>query len=179
MAFTSTLGDLFHSKAFDLVALRCCAAVAMAAWAVAGVSAQAPSDERQIRNSRAQSNAAIEAHDVSAIARFWMDDVHITTSTSVQANGWAVNGSRMSEQFKRRPDTNYVRTPSKIDVFAAWAVASERGEWVGRWTEADGPLEIRGTYLAQWRKVNGRWLIQSELYVPTQCKGGKYCKQRP
>lgn len=50
---------------------------------------------------------------------------------------------------------------------------------VGRWTEPDGTVEITGTYLAQWRKVDGRWLIQSELYVPTQCKGGKYCAQRP
>ena len=149
------------------------------ALSVVGVEAQAPSDEKMIRSTRAQSNAAIEAHDVPGIARYWMDDIHITTSTSAQANGWAANGSRMAEQFKRRPDTIYVRTPTAIEVFAPWAVASERGEWVGRWTEADGPLEIRGTYLAQWRKVKGRWLIQSELYVPTQCKGGKYCAQRP
>ena len=159
--------------------LRLCVSVAMAAWALASVSAQVPSDEKQIRDSRAQSNAAIENHDVAGIARFWMDDVHITTSTSAQASGWAANGSRMAEQFKRRPDTIYVRRPSTIDVFAQWGVAAERGEWVGTWTEADGPLEIRGTYMAQWRKVKGRWLIQSELYVPTRCSGGKYCAQRP
>ena len=82
-------------------------------------------------------------------------------------------------QFQRRPDTIYVRTPSTVDVFSDWAVASERGEWVGRWSEPDGRLEIGGTYLAQWRKVDGRWLIQSELYVPTRCAGSKYCSQRP
>jgi ketosteroid isomerase-like protein len=161
------------------MSLRLCVSVAVVTLAVTSAGAQAPSDEKLIRDLRAQSNAAIEKHDVAGIARFWMDDVHITTSTSAQANGWAANGSRMSEQFKRRPDTNYVRTPAAIDVFAPWAVASERGEWVGRWTDPDGPIEIRGTYLAQWRKVKGRWLIQSELYVPTQCKGGKYCAQRP
>jgi len=83
------------------------------------------------------------------------------------------------QQFQRRPDTIYVRTPSTIDVFDAWSVASERGEWVGRWTEPDGKVEISGTYLAQWRKIDGRWLIQSELYVPTKCIGGTYCRQRP
>ena len=56
--------------------------------------------------------------------------------------------------------------PTTVDVFAAWAVASERGEWTGTWTEPDGPLEIGGTYQAQWRKVEGRWLIQAELFVP-------------
>jgi ketosteroid isomerase-like protein len=159
--------------------LRLTALMLICALSVAGPAAQSPSDEKLIRDSRAQSNAAIEKHDVAGIGRFWMDDVHITTSTSAHANGWAANGSRMSEQFKRRPDTNYVRTPTSIEVFAPWAVASERGEWVGRWTDPDGPLEIRGTYLALWRKIKGRWLIQSELYVPTQCRGGKYCSQRP
>lgn len=158
---------------------RLCVSAAIVMLSVSTVATQTASDEKLIRDTRAQSNAAIENHDVPGIAKFWMDDIHITTSTSAQASGWAANGSRMAEQFKRRPDTIYVRTPSTIDVFAAWAVASERGEWVGRWTESDGAVEIRGTYLAQWRKIKGRWLIQSELYVPTRCTGGKYCAKRP
>lgn len=40
-------------------------------------------------------------------------------------------------------------------------------------------FKIGGTYSAQWRKVDGRWLIQSELYVPSHCSGSQYCKQRP
>ena len=153
------------------------------AWmliAAAGVTLSAQSaDERTIRDSRAASNAAIAKHDAAGIARFWMDDIHITTSTSAQAAGRAPNQDRMAQQFQRRPDTIYVRTPSTIDVFSAWSVASERGEWIGRWTEPDGKVEISGTYLAQWRKIDGRWLIQSELYVPTKCIGGTYCRQRP
>ena len=145
----------------------------------AGAAAHSQSDELVIRDSRAASNAAIAKHDTAGIAAFWMDDIHITTSTSAHATGRAPNQERMAQQFQRRPDTIYVRTPSTINVFAEWAVASEQGEWIGRWTEPDGRLEIGGTYLAQWRKVNGRWLIQSELYVPTRCKGSKYCSQRP
>lgn len=143
------------------------------------VAAQTPSDERIIRESRARSNAAIARHDLAGIARFWMDDIHITTSTSAQASGRAPNQERMAQQFQRRTDTTYLRTPSAVDVFPAWAVASERGEWVGSWTEPDGKVEIGGTYLAQWRKIDGKWLIQSELYVPTRCKGAKYCTQHP
>lgn len=142
------------------------------------LSAQSP-DEKIIRDSRATSNAAIAKHDTAGIARFWMDDIHITTSTSAQAAGRAPNQERMAQQFQRRPDTIYVRTPSTIDVFTEWSVASERGEWVGRWTEPDGKVEITGTYLAQWRKIDGKWLIQSELYVPAKCIGGTYCRQRP
>ena len=162
-----------------VVALGVAGSVVLPGLRPGGLSAQTTSDEKLIRDSRAQSNAAIAKHDPPGIARFWMDDIHITTSTSAQATGIATNRDRMAQQFTRRPDTIYVRTPSTIDVFAAWEVASERGEWVGRWTEPDGAMEIRGTYLAQWRKVDGRWLIQSELYVPTQCKGSRYCDRRP
>jgi hypothetical protein len=73
----------------------------------------------------------------------------------------------------------YVRTPLTIDIYAPWAVASERGEWTGRWTEPDGSMEIGGTYLVQWRKIDDAWLIQSELYVPTHCKGSAYCNRHP
>lgn len=143
------------------------------------ISAQAPTDEQLIRETRARSNAAIAAHDPPAIARAWMDDIHVLSSTSAQTAGKAANQQRMAEQFKNRPDTIYVRTPATVEVYQPWDVASERGEWTGRWTEPDGVMEIGGTYQAQWRKVGGQWFIQGELYVPTHCRGNKYCARRP
>ena len=136
-------------------------------------------DEQLIRSARDQSNRAIAAHDLPSIARIWMEDVHIVSSTSTQTAGREPNQQRMGRQFASRPDTIYVRRPVTIEVYAPWAVASERGEWTGRWTEPDGALEIGGTYQAQWRKINGQWRVQAELYVPTRCQGAKYCGQRP
>ena len=60
-----------------------------------------------------------------------------------------------------------------------WMSGIKRGEWTGSWTEPDGRVRIAGTYLAQWRKTDGQWLIQAELFVATQCRGPKYCSQRP
>lgn len=145
---------------------------------VAGAEVQT-ADETAIRAARADSNAAIARHDVGGIRKHWMADVHIVTSTSTQGTGRDVNGDRMAQQFQRRPDTVYVRTPVAVDVFREWNVASERGEWTGRWTEPDGVVDIAGTYLAQWRQVDGTWLIQSELFVPTRCRGSKYCAAHP
>jgi ketosteroid isomerase-like protein len=142
-------------------------------------AAQPPSDEQQIRSARERSNAAIAKHDLDGIAAAWTDTVHIVSSTSAQAAGKAANRARMAAQFKNRPDTVYVRKPVTIEVYAPWEVASERGEWTGAWTEPDGRLEIGGLYQAQWRKINGRWLIQAELFVPTRCKGANYCRQHP
>jgi hypothetical protein len=103
----------------------------------------------------------------------------VVSSTSAQAAGKIANRERMAAQLKNRPDTVYVRTPITVEVYSPWQVASERGEWTGKWTEPDGVLEIGGTYQAQWRKINDRWLIQAELFVPTHCKGSHYCNQRP
>ena len=144
-----------------------------------GSSITAQTEEQMIRDQRALSNAAIAAHDLPGIARVWAQDLHVVSSTSAQTAGRAANQQRMARQFESRPDTVYVRTPATIDVYAAWDVASERGEWTGRWTEPDGKVEIGGTYLAQWRKVDGRWVIQAELFVPTYCRGSNYCRSRP
>jgi ketosteroid isomerase-like protein len=151
------------------------------AWltCVIGAAPFQPTDEDMIRAARSRSNAAIAAHDPAAIARVWMEDVHVVSSTSAQTAGRAENQRRMAQQFANRPDTVYVRTPTDIDVYAPWAVASERGVWMGKWTEPDGAFEIGGTYLVQWRKVAGQWLIQAELYVPIRCSGAKYCTQHP
>jgi ketosteroid isomerase-like protein len=143
------------------------------------VVTQGTVDEQMIRDARVRSNAAIAAHDVPAIAGEWTEDIHVLSSTSNQTAGRDANQKRFGTQFANRPDTVYIRTPQTIDVYAPWDVAAERGEWTGRWTEPDGALTIGGTYLAQWRKINGRWFIQGELYVPTHCRGSKYCNQRP
>ncbi|WP_373064176.1 hypothetical protein [Gemmatimonas sp.] len=77
------------------------------------------------------------------------------------------------------PNTKWVRTPERVTVFDAWGVASERGQWVGTWTEPDGPMVIGGNYEAQWRGGNGLWRLQGELFVPMRCDGGAYCRARP
>lgn len=153
--------------------------VVMLAGGVPAAAQPASADETAIRAARARSNAAIAAHDVTGIAGHWLPDVHIVTSTSAQASGRDANRERMAQQFERRRDTVYVRTPSAVDVLAPWAVASERGAWTGRWTEPDGVVEIAGTYLAQWRKTSDGWRIQAELFVPTRCTGSAYCRAHP
>jgi ketosteroid isomerase-like protein len=165
-------------RVFGATATLVCV-LAIFAWSAWAPAAMQPGDGELIRAARVRSNQAIAAHDLAAIAAVWMDDVHVVSSTSAQTAGRAQNQQRMGAQFANRPDTIYIRRSTTIDVYPAWAVASERGEWTGRWTEPDGALEIGGAYLAQWRKVGGRWRIQAELFVPTRCTGAAYCKTRP
>ena len=144
---------------------------------VAPMAAQ--SDEQQIREARARSNAAIAAHDIDGIAAVWMEDVHVVTSTGTGAVGRCVNRARFADQFRNRPDVIYVRTPESIQIFEPWGVASERGTWQGSWTQQDGVTRIGGNYQVQWRKIDGVWLIQAELYVPTECSGSSWCREHP
>ena len=132
-----------------------------------------------IRAARERSNRAIATHDLDGIATEWAADIHVSGSVGLLASGIAANTQSLARQFERRPDTIYVRTPTVVEVFAPWQVASEQGTWVGTWTEPDGPLEIGGSYQARWGLVGSRWLIRSELFVPTWCKGGAYCERSP
>jgi ketosteroid isomerase-like protein len=170
--------SVMRSHVIVSVAVLACAVTVLPRSELRAMCRQA-GEEQLIREARARSNQAIATHDVAGIARVWMENVHIVTSTGVQGAGRALNQQRMARQFTSRPDTIYVRHPTTVDVYSAWAVAAERGEWTGRWAEPDGTVEIAGTYLAQWRKIDGQWLIQAELFVPTRCTGATYCRQHP
>jgi hypothetical protein len=131
------------------------------------------------RSARERLNAAIARHDTFGIARELMPDVTVVSSTSAMGTGAGTDVGRRTAQFARRPDTRWVRTPATIDVFDAWGVASERGEWVGTWTDPDGPVVIRGSYAAQWRLLDGVRRDQGERFVPLGCDGGACCRARP
>jgi ketosteroid isomerase-like protein len=140
------------------------------------VDAQARPDEQVIRQRRAASNAAIARHDTSGIGDILAANVVVVTSNSVHAIGRDVNLQRFADQFRTRPDVVYLRTPDEVKVFEPWGMASEGGRWTGSWTDADGKITIGGSYFAKWRKVNGRWMVESETYVPETCAGGAYCR---
>jgi hypothetical protein len=58
-------------------------------------------------------------------------------------------------------------------------MAAEHGRWTGSWTDPDGTIRLTGSYYAKWRKLDGQWLIESEIFVPETCTGGAYCTRVP
>jgi uncharacterized protein (TIGR02246 family) len=136
-------------------------------------------DGQQIRALRDASNAAIARHDPMGIGAILAPNVIVVTSNSVHREGREANEQSFAEQFRTRPDVVYRRTPSEVHVFAPWEMASESGQWTGSWTDPDGQIQLTGRYFAKWRKVDGRWLVESETYVPDTCRGGAYCTRVP
>lgn len=65
--------------------------------------------------------------------------------------------------------------PQGVRIYRKGTFAAESGEWNESWGERGVPTELRGSYFALWRKVHGRWLLDSQVFVPLVCKGGSYC----
>jgi hypothetical protein len=135
--------------------------------------------EQAIRARRALSNASIAKHDTLGFSAILTPDVVSVTSASAKNVGRALVVKSMADRYRDKPDIIYVRTPDAIAVFAPWGMASERGHWVGRWTDPDGKVEIGGTYFAKWRLIKGEWYVEGETYVPERCTGGAFCRTVP
>ncbi len=144
---------------------------ALCLWFPTGGLAQRGADELQIRNARAEFNAAIARHDVPAILTFLEEGFRASTSSGDFLNSRQEMANAFAARFAESRDALYVRTPDTVEVSAMGVHASETGKWVGTWTTPAGPFRTGGRYAAYWRKTGGHWLLHAELYVPLFCEG--------
>lgn len=120
--------------------------------------------ESDIRAARARFNTAIAAHDTAALDREWSDDITVIASRGSVSNGRAAYRAALIGDFTNRPGVVYRRTPTSVTIHAALNLATEEGEWVGSWTDAEGKVEAGGRYIAQWRLSDGRWMLHAEAF---------------
>lgn len=142
-------------------------------------SLHAQSDEALIRSARSRSNAAIAAHDTTGMIAEWTTDYHIVSSRNAEVAGASQNAYWFAQEFEKKKDVVYVRTPGKIEVNPTWNMAAENGTWEGKWQEPDGQVRIGGTYYAKWHKVAGQWRIRAEIFTPLYCEGSSFCDKKP
>lgn len=115
-------------------------------------------DVVDIHQAREMSNAAIAKKDVKTISSFWADNFVQIAGDGSHTRGkkkivedWKYMFARSSPVFERLPDEIIVATSGDY----AWEK--------GRWSYKTDPFF--GNYSAMWRKVNGSWMTQCELYV--------------
>jgi ketosteroid isomerase-like protein len=125
------------------------------------VFSQVRSDEDLIRSARKTSNEAIARQDVEGFSKFWLDDYVVIRGSGVIEQGKEANKANWMKIFKEAPQTKFERFPSEIIISKnnpdlAW----ESGEWKGFNTYSSG-----GRYSAQWKKKDGEWKLQAELFV--------------
>jgi ketosteroid isomerase-like protein len=128
----------------------------------------------QIRSLRQEIDKAFQRHDAKQLAALVSADCRFTAPSA------HVDGSDALERFQaslftRRPDVTLTHHPDRIVVSDNWDLASEQGDWIERWTEKDGITELRGIYLAMWKRDDSHWREYSETVVPESCTGSSYC----
>ncbi len=122
---------------------------------------QTKNDEELIRKARQTSNEAIAKQDVDAISTFWLDDYLVIRGSGIIEQGKEANIINWRKIFKKTPKTSFERIPSEIVISKNNpAIAWESGKWKGFNTYSKG-----GRYSAQWKKKDGEWKIQAELFV--------------
>jgi ketosteroid isomerase-like protein len=125
---------------------------------------------------RTASNAAIAAHDLAALRQTWVEDIQVTGSSgAVFASGEAM-ATGFADSFADPEFVTYRRTPDAVTIGKGDAVAAESGTWVGIWNKPDGEMNLRGTYMAQWRLDDAGWRVRSEVFVALTCSGSDACE---
>lgn len=115
-------------------------------------------DAKLIRQARADSNACIAKKDVDGVSKYWMKDFvqiagdgsHTKGKARIAAD-WKYMFSKSSPLFERLTDTVLISESGD----QAW----ENGSWNYK------NDVFFGKYAAMWRKIDGKWLTQNELYV--------------
>jgi len=133
-------------------------------FALAVYSVVAQSDKQKdivlIKEARAASNKAIAARDINVIASYWLDDFVQVRGNASHLVGKDTIIASWKQLFNTDQKVSYVRNPDEIIISDNDTLAWETGKWIGIHSYSKG-----GNYSAMWRKVNGGWKIQAELFV--------------
>lgn len=131
----------------------------------------------QIRALRAQSNAAIAAHDFEAMRRFFVDDYTILPGSSGASFDVEAFRRRIAPSFADPTFVTYIRTPTRILVGGSGRRAAEVGRWVGIWRTAQGEIRLSGIYQAMWVPTAAGWRLKNESFVSLRCVASSRCAE--
>ncbi len=148
-------------------------AIIAAAAMMAAMPATDP--EAQIRARRAESNAAIAAHDTAAMRPHYLPDFTILPGSSGSPSDLDAFLTRIGTTFADPSFVHYVRTPVKVTIGASGKRAAETGTWVGTWNKPDGTMRLSGVYQAMWLPSPDGWRLKNESFVSLACEGSAAC----
>lgn len=132
-------------------------------------------DAAPIVEQRQAFNAAIREADLPAVSSVLAADVVLVAGThSDLFTGRAAQLTIWREDFAKGADRLvYIRTPECIERSGITPMALEFGRWRGE--DASGNFAA-GRYTAKWRRVDGVWVIEAEIFMTDDC-GGEGCPE--
>ena len=130
-----------------------------------------------VRALRAESNAAIAAHDAARLRNVLADDYLgiVGTTGDLDSGGEATAKSYGDIEFKDATFDRYRRTPDTLQLAGSGKRIAESGHWVAIWRKPDGIMRKSGVYLARWVRTHGGWRLRSELFITLGCRGSAAC----
>ncbi|WP_442590609.1 YybH family protein [Pedobacter sp. AW31-3R] len=117
------------------------------------------SEINAILDSRTASNAAILQQDVAGVAKYWMNDMVVISGEGTPYVGKALLIEIWEDMFAVDQPPVFERNPVEITIGASGILAWETGTWKYH------TASFKGNYSAMWRKIKGKWMTQSELFV--------------
>jgi hypothetical protein len=148
--------------------------------AICGSHASAvDSSTSAVRVLRAESNAAIAAHDAVRLRNLFDDGYHGIQGTSgdLDSGGEATAHSYGNEEFTDPTFVTYRRTPTSVVSARSGRRIAESGHWEGIWRKSDGTMRKTGVYLAMWIPSGATWRLKSESFVTLSCTGSGECNK--
>ena len=132
----------------------------------------------EIRQLRGQYNAAVAAHDIAAVRRFYFDDYVVVPGSSGSPLGLETYNARLAKTFADPTFVTFARSPVRVVLAGSGKRAAEAGTWVGTYRKPDGEMRVTGVYQAYWAPTpDGAWKLKNESFVTLNCSGSKGCAE--
>lgn len=119
-------------------------------------------EEQAIRDLDAQWVRAIAAKDIDAITSYYAPDAHLMISNAPLATGRPAIRA-MTDELLKYPNLNFSFTPTSVVVSKAGDLAYDVGTYRMSFDSPQGKVEDEGKYTTVWKKVDGRWLVASDI----------------
>lgn len=158
-------------------------AIIAGALSLMAIDAGACDHSPELAARRAAFNEALAKKNIDGVRDALAPGVVLVTgSGSMAIVGSAAQEALWSDTFKSGENRLYVRTPECVTVSEILPIAHENGQWRGEWRErqadgSSGPASAHGVYSAKWRKIDGAWKIEAEVFTTTACSGAAECRR--
>lgn len=120
-------------------------------------------EEQAIRAQIAAFQAAVTAYDEAAIAALYAPDGSLLPSTMPKLTGREAIAAFFAELEPAQAVLTL--TPVAVAVAAGGDLAVEEGTWTWANPNPDGTTaRDNGKYVVVWRKLDGTWLMQTDIW---------------
>ena len=141
--------------------------LAIAAASCATVAVNPATEEAAIRARSAEWNRAVTARNVDAVVAFHTPDAVAMMPNMASATGHAAIRENWRGAFAlANLALNW--QPTRITVAQSGDIATEVGTYTMSFDTPQGRVNDAGSYTTVWRKVDGDWMVASDIVTSSQ-----------